>query len=68
MIDDNFTSYLFTVCYVGIFNPDALSVAVEAVIRWRVKSRVNLSSFASEKEVRLCRLLMWYVCVYVCLH
>jgi hypothetical protein len=30
MIDDNFTSYLFTFCHVGIVDRDALSVAVEA--------------------------------------
>jgi len=70
MIDDNFTSYLFTFCYVGTVNPDAISVAVEASIRWRVKSRINLSSFDSEREVRLYRFpvvcVVWCVCVCVC--
>jgi len=30
MINDNFTSYLFTFCYVGIAHSDTLSAGVEA--------------------------------------
>jgi hypothetical protein len=30
MIDDNFTPYLFTFCYVEIVHPDAPAVAFEA--------------------------------------